>query len=266
MIRILSGWSNPGGSTTSFINITNALNEAGYETVFTGPHSWHLNKCRAEQYTPNSKLKINKEDILIVHFKNNFVERPPIRGFFLSCHEQDMFPLVNIKYNIFDKIHYVSEHQRKFHGLQHPYFIISNILEDLKSNPKPAGKIGGIVGSIDKNKQVHISIQKALKDGCDKVYIYGLITEPWYWQNEVVKLVDGDKVVYKGYEEDKQKMYDSFTDLYFSSIRECAPYVPGEAKMAGKTIHAIEGKNYLGIEYEFDKQKIVEHWIKELGL
>ena len=104
------------------------------------------------------------------------------------------------------------------------------------------------------------------KEGCEKVYIYGLITDPWYWQNMVAKLVDGDKVVYKGYEENKQKMYDSFTDLYFSSIRECAPYVPGEAKIAGKIIHAIEGKNYLNIEYEFDKQKIVQLWVKELRL
>jgi hypothetical protein len=266
MIRILSGWSNPGGSTVAFINLTNALNQAGYETIFSGPHPWHLNKCRSDQYTPNTKMKLNKEDTLVVHFKDNFIQRPPIKGFFLSCHEQDIFPLTNIKFNIFDKIHYVSEHQRKFHGLNHPYCIIPNILDDLKPNEKPIGKIGGIIGSIDRNKQVHLSIQKALKDECEKVYIYGLITDHWYWQQEVEHLVDRKKVVYIGYEEDKQKMYDSFTDLYFSSIRECAPYVLGEARMVGKNIHAIEGKNYLGTEYEFDKNKIVEKWVKELGI
>jgi len=265
-IIILSGWSAQGGSTVSFINLTNALNESGYETVFMGPHSWHLNKCKAEQYTPNSRLKVNKEDTLVVHFRSNFIERPPIKGFFLSCHEQDIFPLVNIKYEIFDKIHYVSEHQRNYHGLDHPYFILPNILEDLKPNSNLQGKIGGIVGSVDKNKQVHLSIKRALEDGCEKIYIYGAITDPWYWQTEVSKLVDGNKVVYKGYEENKQKMYDSFTDLYFSSIRECAPYVPGEARMADKKLHVIEGKNYLNIEYEFDKQKIVEKWIKELRI
>ena len=165
-------------------------------------------------------MKLNKEDVLIVHFKNNFIQRPPIKGFFLSCHEQDIFPLQEIKYDIFDKIHFVSEHQRKFHNIDHPFFVIPNILDDLKPNKKLTEKIGGIIGSIDKNKQVHLSIEKALKDGCTKVYIYGLITDPWYWQKIVAPLVDGTKVVYKGYEENKQKMYDSITDVYQDSKLE----------------------------------------------
>jgi len=266
MIKILSGWSNPGGSTTAFIHLTNALNDAGYSTEFYGPHLWHLGKCRGIQYNSGGKLEIHREDILIVHFKNNFVQRPPIKGFYLSCHEQDVFPLKNIRYDIFDKIHYVSEHQRRFHGLNHPYFVIPNILDDLKPNKNLKEKIGGIIGSIDKNKQVHVSIQKALVDGCKKVLLYGLKTDPWYWHSAVEPLVDGTKVIYMGYEENKQKMYDSFTDLYFSSILECAPYVPAEAKMTQKKLHTIQGKDYLNIEYEFDKDKIVDQWIKELNL
>ena len=267
-IIFLSGWSNVGGSTVAFCNLVNALNEFGYDATFMGPHSYPKdnNKCKFEQVIPGSKLNVNKEDILIVHFRNNFIQRPPIKGFFLSCHEQDIFPLKNIKYEIFDKIHYVSEHQRKFHGIDHSYFILPNILEDLKPNDKPKEKIGGIIGSIDRNKQVHVSIKKALSDGCEKIYIYGLITDPWYWQNEVANLVDGEKVIYKGYEDNKQLMYNSFTDLYFSSIRECAPYVLGEAKMTNKIIHTIDEKNYLKIDYEFNKEKIVKSWIRELSL
>ena len=265
MVRILSGWSNVGGSTTAFINLVNALNDAGFDAVFMGPHSYpkDYNKCKFEQYTPNSRLKINKDDILIVHFRNNFVERPPIKGFFLSCHEQDIFPLKNIKYDIFDKIHYVSEHQRKFHGLQHPYFIIPNILEDLKSNSKPTGKIGGIIGSIDRNKQVHLSIHKALKDGCDKVYIYGLITDPWYWQSEVVGFVDGEKVIYKGYEENKQKMYDSVTDIYQDSKLETWGYIKGECKLTGTKFHGSKATDGY---WEMSKEDIVKTWVKEIGL
>lgn len=265
-IIFLSGWSNVGGSTVAFCNLVNALNESGYESIFMGPHSYPKdnNKCKFEQVLPGTKLKLNKEDTLIVHFRNNFIQRPPIKGFFLSCHEQDIFPLKDIKYEIFDKIHYVSKHQRDFHSIDHPHFILPNILDDLKPNKKPSGKIAGIVGSIDKNKRVHTSIKRALEDGCDKVLIYGVITDPWYWQTKVQHMVDGDKVVFMSFEDDKQKMYDSFSELYFSSVNECAPYVIGEAKMTHKNIHAISGKNYLNVNYEFDKEKIVKKWIKEL--
>ena len=38
MIKIITGWSNRGGSTFAFINLTNKLNEYGYETILYGPH------------------------------------------------------------------------------------------------------------------------------------------------------------------------------------------------------------------------------------
>jgi len=47
MVKIVSGWSNRGGSTFAFINLTNALNKAGYDTTFYGPHEWHLDKCKS---------------------------------------------------------------------------------------------------------------------------------------------------------------------------------------------------------------------------
>lgn len=264
MVRIYSSVSHAGGSTTAFINLTNALNEVGCSTVFYGPHSWHLDKCKSVLAT-EKKIYFEQDDVLIIHLISVFRERPDVKKIIFSSHEQDIFPLNKIQYDVFDKIHYVSEHQRKFHNVRHPYFILPNILDELKVN-KVDGKIGGIISSIDKNKQVHVSIQRALDDGCEKVLIFGNISEQWYWQDFVSPLVDGVRVVHMGFQDDKQKMYDSFTDLYFSSIRECAPYVLGEAKMAGKKIHTLEGKNYLNVEYEFDKNKIVKSWIKEIGL
>ena len=65
MVKIVSGWSNRGGSTFAFINLTNELNKAGYDTTFYGPHEWHLDKCKSALMT---ELKINKDDTLIFHF------------------------------------------------------------------------------------------------------------------------------------------------------------------------------------------------------
>lgn len=47
MVKILSGWSNKGGSTFAFINLTNELNKNGIDTTFYGPHNWHLDKCKS---------------------------------------------------------------------------------------------------------------------------------------------------------------------------------------------------------------------------
>ena len=65
-VRILSGWSNPGGSTVAFINLTNLLNKGGIDTTFYGPHSWHLDKCKAEL---TNRLDISDpNETLIAHF------------------------------------------------------------------------------------------------------------------------------------------------------------------------------------------------------
>ena len=34
MIKIVSGYSEKGGSTSAFIDLTNELNKRGYETIF----------------------------------------------------------------------------------------------------------------------------------------------------------------------------------------------------------------------------------------
>lgn len=261
MIRIYSSITHQGGSTVAFVNLTNALNEAGYDTVFIGPHKWFLDKCKSE--LSNKKIFFKKDDILIIHFISIFKERPNVKKIIFSSHEQNIFPLKNIQYEVFDKIHYVSEHQRKFHNINHPFFILPNILDDLKANPKPEGKIGGIVGSIDINKQVHISIKRALKDGCDKVYIYGLVMDEDYWENEVKILVDNKVVIYKGYEEDKQKIYDSVTDVYHSSKFETWGYVKGECELTGTIFH---GNNSTRGYQKMSKEDIVKSWVKEMDL
>lgn len=260
MVRIYSSVSHQGGSTTSFINLTNALNEVGCETVFIGPHEWHLDKCNSELAVKRN-ISFDEDDVLIIHLINVFKERPNVRKIIFSSHEQEVFPVSKIQYDVFDKIHYVSEHQRKFHNVNHPFFVLPNILDDLKSNPKPEGKIGGIIGSVDRNKQVDVSIRRALKDGCDKVYIYGMITDIPYWESEVKNLVDGNVVIYKDFEEDKQKIYDSVTDVYHSSKHESWGYIKGECKLTGTKFHG--NKSTQGY-WEMDKEEIVKNWVKEI--
>jgi len=260
MIRFLTGWSNPGGSTVAFINLVNALNKYGHESILGGPHTWHLDKCKSEQVVRGNKLLVHKDDIIVAHYMRIFVARPPVKGFFLSSQEQEFFPLNTIDYGIFDKIHYVSEHHKDFHGIAgHPHFIIPNILEDLKPNSKPTKKIGGIIGTIDKSKRVSTCIKEALEDGCDKVLIYGMVSDPWYWQDKITKMIDGRKVQYMGFEDDKQKMYDSVTDVYAGF--DVRGNVEGECNLTETNFH---GQSFR--KEELDKKSIVKRWVKELGV
>ncbi len=265
MIKIVSGWSNPGGSTTAFINLTNALNGAGIETTFCGPHDWHLDKCKSEQ--TSGRLKITKEDHLIIHFINKFKFRPAVKKFILSSHEQDIFPVKNLDYKVFDKIHYVSQHQKKYHGVQHPNFLLPNILDDLKANSKPEA-VAGIIGSVDKNKQTHISIQNAVNDGFKTILLYGNITDMLYWVNEVKPIVDkhranGIDIQGPLYENDKQKLYDSISDVYHSSLMETWGYIKGECKLTNTNYH---GNKSTDGYWEMSKDDIVERWVKELEI
>lgn len=261
MIRIITGHSAQGGSTVAFINLTNALNDIGIDTILLGPHDWHLNKCKAEKLTER-KLQISPNDTLIFHFWR-LEHRPPVKKVLLSCHEQNVFPLQNINYKIYDKIHFVSETQRQYHNIIHPYFIIPNILDDLIKTPLSEKKVVGIIGSIDRNKQVHISIQRALKDGFTDIRIFGMITDRPYWEQEVKNLVDGINVKYIGFLDDKQKIYDQITEVYHSSILETWGYIKAECELTGRTFHGNSSSNNAKIT---NKNDIIDMWKKELIL
>jgi len=262
MIKIISGWSNPGGSTTAFINLTNAFNAYGYDTSFYGPHEYHLPKCKSgllKDFVPTPK------DIVIVHFLD--VPKLNVKKQIFSCHETDVFPLTARDMSVYSKIHYVSRWQQEWHKNKKSYFILPNILEDLKPNKKPKEKIGGVIGSVDKNKQTHVCIQKALEDGCSVVKLFGNVNDLEYY-NAWVKCYIEDKVNYGnielvGHVEDKQSMYDSITDVYQYSIRETWSYVKGECQLTNTKYHSNEATNYF---WKLDNKEIVERWIKELGV
>jgi hypothetical protein len=65
MIKILTGWSNTGGSTTAFINLTNLFNKNGIDCTMYGPHDYHLNKCKSGRL---NDIRLEENDNLIIHF------------------------------------------------------------------------------------------------------------------------------------------------------------------------------------------------------
>lgn len=258
-IRIVTGWSNPGGSTVAHINLVNAFNEGGIEAYLHGPHTWHLNKCKSGML---HGIPDNEEDIVLAHF----LPLPKIhrKKVVLTCHETNLFPLKKINLDPFDWIHFVSKKQQEWHGVNKPYQIIPNVLSDLKPIPKNLTYPAGVIGSIDSHKNTALSIKRAIKDGHKLVLVYGNITDLDYFNKEVFKYVERGLAKIMGHCDDKQKMYDSIGVVYHSSLRETFNYVKAECELTGTGYNGLEtsesGSVYLG------KDEIVNKWVELLEL
>lgn len=263
MIRILTGHSDGGGSTIAHINLCNLLNDNGYECKLYGRDMWHLDKCNSGLLT---EVKMFTDDTIIVHFLPVF-ERPPVETFILSLHEKELYPLNKINYKAFDKIHYIRESQRKWHDVDHPYFECMYIQNKLLANEKTCDdKVAGVIGSVDPNKQIHISIQRALDEGFDDIRLFGKIVIDSYYVNEVLPLINKypDIIQRPTFAEDKQEMYDQITDVFHTSKLEVCPYIQGECILTNTNFH---GNDQTEEEYKIlTDEEILNIWVEELDL
>jgi len=253
VIKIISGWSNPGGSTTAFINLCNMFNDNGIECAFFGPHAWHMDKCRG---LPLDYAGANPDDNLIFHFIN-VTNKYPVRKMAYSCHETDLRPMKDVvPLSIYNFVHYVSDFQKDWHNLDHNSKVIPNVLSDLKKSTKKSD-IAGVVGSIDSHKRPHLSVQKALDDGFKNIHLYGAVTDSDYFDKMVKPLLNED-VQWKEYAEDKQDMYDSLHSVYHSSKRETFNYIKAECEQTGTKYFGLD-ENDPNATY-MDKKEILELW------
>jgi hypothetical protein len=128
---------------------------------------------------------------------------------------------------------------------------------------KPEGDIAGVIGTLCPMKQTHVSVRRALADGCDKVLIYGNIYNQEYYDTHI-KPILSDRIVHMGMELDKQKIYDSISCVYQSNsddLPEAFGRVRAECIRAGIPYH---GNKAATTKFElWDEDKIYDAW-KEL--
>lgn len=263
-IKIVTGWSNPGGSTIAHINLCNLFNENDMDCTLYGPHDWHLDKCKSGT---KDEVEVEQGDTIISHFVR--VNAEELRAndclHILSCHETNMFPLKEMDITGYDAIHYVSNSQKKWHSVNHPNVVIPNIIEDLNPSPLKTG-VCGIIGSLDVHKQPHVSIQRALWDGWEKIFLYGMVNDYKYAKDFLEPLIakHPNKIHYQGHVDDKQKMYDSIDAVYHSSKRETFNYIKAECKKTGVSYRGLDtadtDASYL------PKEEILKLWKKTIIL
>lgn len=224
-VKVISGWSEKGGSTTALINLTNYFNEHGIECTFYGPHNWHLDKCKSDL---SSNFKFEPDDKIIAHYMK-FNQRPNVDKIVLSCHEKWWFEVADLK-PFWDEIVFLHKQHKDYHfRYLGDYSIIPNFKEDLKPKEKQdIDLIAGIIGTIETRKQTHLSIDKALKDGCKKIIIFGHIGDEGYYNQYVKHLIDNEVVFHMNYQTNKQEMYDSIGRVYHMSKGEVACLVKDE--------------------------------------
>ena len=262
MIKIVSGYTNPGGSTIALINLTNRLNEAGYETLMIGPHRWFLDKCNSRLV--GNELTFNKKDNLIFHFIEQ-KKRPNAEKVILTCHEKWWFKVGQIN-QYWDELVFLHDEHRKYHSdYTGKYSIIPNLKERLiKRDKTDMPKIAGVIGSIEDRKQTHVSIERALKDECDIIYIFGSVGDPDYYNQYVSRLIDGKTVIHHGYEDKKQKIYDKLQRVYHSSKGEVACLIKDECHSTGTQFFGNEETE--NKVFEGTNEEIIEMWKNVLEL
>jgi hypothetical protein len=261
MIKIVSGFSDKGGSTSAFIDLTNEFNKRGVETTFYGPHSWHLDKCQSGLLTDG--FVVNPDDTLICHFLR-LPSRPPAKKVVLHCHEKWWFKVAEVK-QYWDTVVFLHEEHRMYHnGYTGPSTLIPNLKPNLIANNKTGlDLVAGIIGSIEDRKQTHLSIQRALADGCEQIYLFGHISDQNYYEKYVEPLLS-DNIRIVGFMTDKQKMYDSIGRVYHSSKGEVACLVKDECWLTNTQFFGNEETN--NIVSSLSNDEIFELWKKTLNL
>ena len=209
----------------------------------------------------DNTLKIEKNDKLITHFLQ-LPQRPPqALKVLLSCHEKDLFRVGQVK-QYWDEVIFVNQRHRDYHNDYTGKFrIIPNLIQPfLKKDKKGLEKIAGIIGSFDENKQTHISIQRALDDNCEKIYLFGEPNTPYYQQ--MVAPLCSDRVIVKGFMEDKQAMYDMIGCVYHSSKSEVSCVVKDECESTGTVFNGNEATD--NPPSLLTNGEIIDKWIKAL--
>lgn len=225
-IKILTGYSEKGGSTTALINLTNKFNESGINCTLYGPHSWHIGKCKSDSI---QTATLHPNDTVISHFLK-LKQRPNVRKIVLSCHEKWWFDVGSIK-QYWDDVVFLHQQHKDYHiKYKGKYCLIPNLKENLSPKPKlHLDKIAGVIGSIESRKQTHVSVQRALEDGCTDVYIIGAIGSEAYFNTHVLPILESNSnVKLLPYQTDKQSMYDALGRVYHSSNGEVACLVKDE--------------------------------------
>lgn len=254
-VKFVTGFGSFGGSTVALLEHCRLLREHGFDATIYAEGDWHMGRFGGSRKM--SELSVGREDI-VVHHHLDLRVRPRCKRSLLYLHEKSLWDLRGRNLLPFDSVVCVSEGQRLFHGVAGPVVPnpVSRMVDSSRHHP-PGGNVAGIVGTIQSRKRQHLSIERALADGRDKVLLFGDF-EPEYFERKIRPILS-DRVVYMGMfdPDERMEMYNLFDHLYMFSSEEAASLVLGECKILGKRIFKSEEVE----DYEtLGDEEIVSRW------
>lgn len=299
MIKIISGLSVPVGSTVALVNLCNQFNDRGRSCILYGPDKWPLDKCRAATI---ADFHPEKGDVIIVHniklfssaelynlpekieqLRNqtrlNSLKDMILRSMpgsrkqadiklILSCQGNDLFPIRQLRYALFDKLHCVDASQVRYHKITRNHFICPNFTDHLIASELKPRKVAGVIGSIRKENKIDLSIVNALEDGMDTVIVYGYLLDPVYYYRKIEPLTKTypGKIRFAGFIDNKQKLYDSLSDVYCAADK-AGNMIKRECRLTNTRFHGPDGSQDSSHEKEsMTDDQIFRVWENELGL
>jgi hypothetical protein len=181
----------------------------------------------------------------------------------LTCQENDLFPIRRLKYSLFDKIHYADDSQVSYHKIKRNNFICPNFSNHLTASKAKPVKVAGIIGTIRIENHIESAVEMAFADGMEIVILCGYMLDPIYYYSRIQPLTKKypGMIKYAGFMDDKQKMYDSISDVYHAVAKPWSP-LTRECRLTNTRYH---GPDSYGEESITDDQ-IFAVWKKELKL
>ena len=122
-----------------------------------------------------------------------------------------------------DKVHFVGQVQQDSYQLPiDSFFIIPNSAQEV--NKRQTTDNIGVVGNLDEpRKNAEKTVEVGLRSNCEKIHL---------WSTSQKFSID-PRVIHHSWENDKQKIFDSFDVLVFLSQQETFGLVIAEALSAG---------------------------------
>jgi len=236
MIKIVTGYSGHGGSTELLIRLTNMFNDNGYDCTMYGPHEWFLGRCKSD-LIKNLKFKKKNKDVVISHIVEYEGRPMGVTKSIYYSHEKWWWKRLDSITPYWDHVVFSHEDHRQWHSYyEGPYSCIPNPKDEtlVYKNKPELDKVAGIIGSVEERKQTHLSIENALADGCEKIYVFGIVHEEQeYFHKYVKKYVFHPFVEWVGHQKNKQEMYDKIGRVYHFSKGEVACLVKDECYQTG---------------------------------
>ena len=153
----------------------------------------------------------------------------------------------------------MSDRQHWWHDVSFPGTVIPWLVERIHWQV-PGNGVESVTGSIDRNKQMHRSIQHALEKGYGKVKLFGNITDQRYCREYVKKFVDEGLADLGGHVDDKSSMYAQVYGVFHSSLRERYGLVEAECRLAGIPFYGPSNQQLI-----LEESSILDRWRSILG-